>query len=551
MTLHGLEWAKDVVAGKFIADKWVKLECERYIKRYDELQYSDEFRYYFDEKECHIIYGFCKLINYATGFYAGEAVYEHLAGFQFFILENIFCWKSKDNDYKRLVEEVLLEIGRKSAKSFICALIEIIIMLRSPKFAQHAIAGKTRDISRLVKESMKELILASPAIKKYFKITRELITCTINNSTSKALSGEANNINGLLLSTYIVDEVGNQETGDVVGALKLSQMSTKTRLAIYISTAYDLEVNIFRDMIQYHKQVLLGKNKAENTLSLLFELDDKDDYRDEKNWIKASPLQMTLENGIEFLRGEFHKGLTIPSAMREFRIKILNQWLSNNEEEAYLDLATFKKGATEEIDFTGKEVVVSLDLSLTTDLTAIDMMYREGNKYFLKAIGLLPEESLKRRREKFDYRAAQDRGECIITEGDIVDYNYVESFIRQIEDDYGCVIKCIVCDPYNGTQMMLSLAEDYEVIELKQTYPNLSPPTKEFRNEVYKGNIYYEKSKLLEWNVSNAVTRKDRNENEALDKANKNKQRIDLIAAAIFAFSECYKLEDDFVIQTV
>lgn len=551
MRIHGLEWARDVVTGKFVANKWVRLECERYIERYEELQHTDEFRHSFDEKECNIVYGFCKLINYATGFYAGEPIYNHMAGFQFFILENIFCWKSKDNDYGRLVEEVLLEMGRKSAKSFISGLVELIIMLRSPKFAQHAIAGKTRDISRLVKESMKELILASPAIKKYFKITREMITCTINHSTSKALSGEANNINGLLLSTYIVDEVGNQENGDIIGALKLSQMSTNTRLAVYISTAYDLEVNIFKDMIEYHKSILRGDLEVENTLSLLFELDEKDDYKDEANWIKASPLQMSMENGIQFLRGEYQKGLTIPSAMREFRVKILNQWLSNNEEEAYLDLKAFKRGAVSEIDFTDKEVVVSLDLSLTTDLTGIDMMYEEDGKYYLKAVGILPSESLKRRREKFDYRAAQDRDECIITDGDIVDYNYVESYIRQIEDSYKCRIKCIVCDPYNATQMMLSLAEDYDVVELKQTITNLSPPTKEFRNEVYKGNIVYEKSKLLEWNVNNAITRKDRNENEALDKANKNKQRIDLLVAAIFAFSECYKQEEDWAIQSI
>lgn len=551
MIIHGLEWARAVIAGEFVANKWVKLECERYMDRYNKYQHEEDFRYYFDEKECNIIYGFCKLINYATGFYASEPIYRHMAGFQFFILENIFCWKSKDNDYRRLVEEVLLEMGRKSAKSFICALIELIIQLRSPKFAQHAIAGKTRDISKLVKESMRELILASPAIKKYFKITREMITCTINHSTSKALSGEANNINGLLLSTYIVDEVGNQENGDIVGALKLSQMSTKTRLAVYISTAYDIEVNIFKDMIEYHKSVLRGDLGTSNTLSLLFELDEKDDYKDEKNWIKASPLQMSMEDGIEFLRGEYQKGLTIPSAMREFRIKILNQWLSTNEEEAYVDLKAFKKGVIDEIDFTGKEVTVSLDLSLTTDLTAIDMMYREDDKYYLKAIGVLPMESLKRRREKFDYRASQDRGECIITDGDIVDYNYVESYIRQIEESYDCKIKCIVCDPYNATQMMLSLAEDYDVIELKQTLTNLSPPTKEFRNEVYKGNIIYERSKLLEWNVNNAITRKDRNENEALDKANKNKQRIDLLAAAIFAFSECYKQEEDWAIQSI
>jgi phage terminase large subunit-like protein len=241
----------------------------------------------------------------------------------------------------------------------------------------------------------------------------------------------------------------------------------------------------------------------------------------------------------------------MPSAMREFRIKILNQWLSSHEEESYIDLKAFKKGSTEKIDFAGKNVVVSFDLSLTTDLTAIDMMYKEDGKYYVKAIGVLPSASLKRRREKFDYRLAEERGECIITEGEIVDYNLVEEYIRNIEDKFDCCIESIVCDPYNATQMMLSLAEDYKVVELKQTIMNLSAPTKEFRNEVYKGNVIYEQSKLFEWNVANAVTRKDRNENEALDKANKNKQRIDLLAACIFAFSECYTMEEDWAVQMI
>ena len=73
----------------------------------------------------------------------------------------------------------------------------------------------------------------------------------------------------------------------------------------------------------------------------------------------------------------------------------------------------------------------------------------------------------------------------------------------------------------------------------------------EFRNEVYKGNVVYEKSKLFDWNVSNAITRKDKSENEMLDKANKNKQRIDLIAATIFAFSQVYQQEEDWAIQVI
>ena len=31
--LIGLRWAEDVVSGKFIANKYVKLECKRYIDR--------------------------------------------------------------------------------------------------------------------------------------------------------------------------------------------------------------------------------------------------------------------------------------------------------------------------------------------------------------------------------------------------------------------------------------------------------------------------------------------------------------------------------------
>ena len=148
------------------------------------------------------------------------------------------------------------------------------------------------------------------------------------------------------------------------------------------------------------------------------------------------------------------------------------------------------------------------------------MMYKEDGKYYIKAIGFLPEDSLPNRREKIDYRALETVGECVITKGAIVDYNQVEDYIRNIENNFKCRIECIVADPFNATQMLLSLAEDYEVIELKQSYTNLSAPTKEFRNEVYKGNIIYEKSS-------------------------------DLLAATIFAFTQCYLMEESWTIQVI
>lgn len=547
--LQGYKWAKDVVNGNVVANKWVLLECERYIDRLETLQHQDDFSCYFDMAEAQTIYKLLKLINFATGFYANKPILNHAHGFQMMTWENIFCWFYKDldeNGYrKRMIEEVYLEIGRKAGKSFLCAVTEILIMLRSSQFAQHAIAGKTRDISSLVRNAIAEIIKASPYISKHFKITRDKIECKLNECTTKHLSGEANNINGLLLSSFIVDEVANQEDNSIIGALKLSQMSTKDKLSIYISTQYDNPNNIFNELLDYHKTILEGKNDSINTFGLLFELDKEDDFNDESNWIKANPLQMELEDGRNFLMQEYKKGLTIPSAMKEFRIKILNEKLSGGTHESYIELDKWKQCRVDKIDFGGKEVVIGVDASLTTDLTAVSIMYKESGKYYLKVHAFLPEETLKNRREKIDYWQMQQQGYCTIMSGHTINYNDLDSFIREIPSKYNCTIKAIASDPYNITAMMQKLGEEYDVVLLKQTYNVLSPAIKGFRDDVYLSNIFYEKNELLDWNISNTTTVVGRTSGDVLlNKVNKNKTRIDMVMASVFSYSQLY-LEDD------
>lgn len=552
--LKGYAWANDVVKGKFIANKLITLECKRYIDRLDN---KVQLPCYFDFKECEIIYKLLGILNYSSGFYANKPIINHAVGFQMMIWENIFCWYYKDLDElglrKRMIEEVYLEIGRKSAKSFICAVTEILIMLRSSKFAQHALAGKTRDISSLVRNATVEIIKSSPLISKHFKITRDKVECKLNECTMKHLSGEAGNINGLLLSSFIVDEVANQEDGSIIGALKLSQMSTKDRLSIYISTQYDLDINAFNDLLEYHKNILKGVDTDTiNTFGLLFELDEGDDFNDESNWIKASPLQMAMEDGRNFLRQEYKKGLTIPSAMKEFRIKILNERLSGVFENGYIDFDKWKLCEVPSIDLKGKEVVIGVDLSLTTDLTAVSIMYKENDMYYLTSHGFLPGDSLPERREKIDYRTFERLGYCTITKGNIVNYTVVEEYIRAIENKYECTIKCICSDPYNALQMMESLANDYEVIMLKQTYSNLSPAIKQFRDDVYTDKIRYENSKLIDWCMSNTTVIKGRASDDILlAKENKNKTRIDLVVASIFCYTQLYLQPSDINIAEV
>lgn len=202
--LKGLQYARDIVEGKIISSKYIRLECQKYIDRIDKYQHDDDFEYYFDLKEASDIYGMLSLINFGSGKFAGKPFLNHLAPFQFMVIENLFCWFHKDlGRNKRMIEEVILFISRKNAKSTLSALIEIIIMLRSPKMSQHAIAGKTKGISELILKDIARIIASSPKIQHLFKVNKNEIVCKHNNSFCRNLSGDASSLDGLINSSLV------------------------------------------------------------------------------------------------------------------------------------------------------------------------------------------------------------------------------------------------------------------------------------------------------------------------------------------------------------
>ena len=547
-TNPAIDYCNRVVNKEIPAPKYVKKQCKEFLK----IVNGKSRKYFLDVKEVQLIENATKLMNMASGLAVGKSVYESLVGFQWLFIIAILCVKHKDNPEKRRYETATLLISRKNGKTFLIAVIFAILLIIEPKFSEFYSVAADGELSRIVKKELEQLIISSPLIDKHFRIKRDVVECNLTKSMYKPLNYSNNRLDGRKSNVWLADEVGALPERYAISAMKSSQINMLNRLGIMISTAYPSEDNPMIEEVSYAKKVLDGAIDDETYFSLLYEPDDKKRWKTNDNIIfHSNPLALDIPDNLEYLYQQRKLAIEVATERTNFLTKHLNIFLQSDQQDVYLDIDKWKKCGVKDIDFTGKEVTVALDLSLTTDLTAISMMYKENGQYFVKAIGFLPEESLANRREKIDYRALEGENECIITKGAIVDYNQVEEYIRGIEDMYNCSIKCIVADPFNATQMLLSLAEDYEVIELKQSYTNLSPPTKEFRNEVYKGNVVYQKSKLFDWNVGNAITRKDKNENEMLDKGNKNKQRIDLIAATIFAFSQVYQQEEDWAIQII
>ena len=537
---RALKYAKDVVEGKEVTTWEVTKQCSIFIQDYYERQRSNDFEFYFDVAELQIINDLLKLMNFATGFVAGEQVLENIDPYQAFLIANIFGWRFKANKPKFRYNDITLFIARKNAKTAVIAIIFILLMLTEQQYSEFYSICLTRELAAEIKKIMAQIINASPLIKKYFIISKSKtgqIKCSLTSSFFEPRVAEAGKNNSIRPSAFVSDEHANFTENSNFTAMKSGQKNVINPLTFRTTTAYAINASIMEEDLDYIRKVYKDVVEDERMFALIYYA-EKEHIWDDIGLYQANPLR--IEENYNTMREDRKKALVQDNLKEEFVTKTCNVFMQENTEEKYIQIEEWRKGSVDEVNFSGMEVIVGVDLSISTDLTAISIMAKLGDKYLLHSKGFLPSETLDKRREKIDYRLYERQGYCEIHEGFIINYSKIEEYIRNIEDKFNCKIKCIVSDPYNAIQMMESLANDYEVIILKQTYSNLSAPTKAFRDEIYDGNVLYRKNKLLDWCVSNAVLQKGKSEDVMLDKSNKNKQRIDLLVASVFCYSQLY-----------
>lgn len=537
-----LKYCKDVIEGRELTTWEVTKQCCIFVQDYYENQHKDDFEFCFCEKKIKKINNLLKLFNYATGFVAGKQVLEGSEGFQALFLCAIFGWRYKKNKKKFRYRDVILFIPRKNAKSFIAALVILLLMLTEQNFSEFYSICIDRDLAKETRKAMAQLIAASPNIKKHFFVSDSeigIIKCKLTNSYYVPRTSKANKNNSIRPACFVADEVGAFTTNNNIQAMRKGQLSVLNPIQIQTTTAYSESDSIMLEELEYDRAVLNGVVDNPRLFCLLYYCSKEEAWTDEGLY-KANPLR--VEENYEEIRADREKAKIKTSEQEEYLTKNCNIFLETNEKNKYLDINHWKKWSITEEEFKrrikGKKVKVSIDLSVTTDLTAVGIEFEDEDIIFCKSHGFLPEDSLPNRREKLDYRKYEKLGYCDIHPGMTVNYTKVEEYVRNIEIKYECVIEVIVTDPMNAKEMMERLAKDYDVVLLKQTFTNLSPATKEYRKAVYDGKTRHVKNELLDWNMNKASTCKGKGDDEMLIKEDKNKQRIDMVVVLVFGYSE-------------
>lgn len=537
-----VEYAECVISGKISAPKYVKKQMSEFAK----IARGEDEEFVLSEAKYNKICKILKLLIMPKGLNKGKSMIDCLAGFQWALIVGVLCVVYRADPRKRRYQNAVLEIARKNGKTFIVAVIFIILLLTEDRFSKLYSVAPDGTISRAIKSEIEEILDCSPALagtyqgRVKFKKLRDYIKCSITDNVFYPLNYSRNRMDTRQPAVFLVDETGALPNVYPIEAMRSGQIQVFNKLGFIISTKYPTMFNPLEEEVASAKKILDGLKDDKRTFALLYEPDDTKNWMDNDEVLyHSNPLALEIPEILEDLKKKRQDAIDIPSRRENFLTKHCNIVYQGVGTESYIAVEDLQKCKVNEIDWTGRNVYVGFDLSMTTDNSAFAMAaYDENTGGVLADVyAYIPADRLeeKSKLERIDYKEFISSGKCTACGDRVIDYSVIEKDILNIEEKFGCNVVGVGYDRYNAMSTAQKLeAEGLETIIVRQHSSVLHAPIKWLEELILQGNFAYEENKLLEINFENARCTYDTNLNRYINKK-RSIGKVDMLMALINA----------------
>ena len=533
-------YAEAVTKKRVHAPKYVIKQCRAFLK----ISSGRDRKYQVDQKRVELIGGLLELMVMPKGLKRGRPISECLGGFQWLFIIAVLCVVYRDNPERRRYETAILEICRKNGKTFLVAVIFILLLFLEPQFSKFYSVAPDGSLSREVQTAIREIIACSPALQDKFKLRRDDIFCKLTESQYFPLNYSTSRLDGKLPNVFLADEVGALPSNYAVEAMRSGQLTILNKLGCIISTKYPKIDNPFEDEVEAAKQALDGGGD-ETIFALLYEPDDR------KNWMTndvilehGNPLALEVPEIMEDLKKKRAAAIAFPSKRENFVTKHCNIIYSGLGTETYVPVDALQKCRVGHIDWSGRTVWLGVDLSITTDNCSVAMVTEEDGTVLSEVMAFFPEGRIeeKMQEEKVDYRELEAARKCIGCGDQIIDYAVIEDYVLNLEERYGVEVAGIAYDRANAMSSAQKWERaGYETVVVRQHSDTLHPATKLLKELILERRFQYVDNLLLEINFQNARCTEDTNRNLYVNKK-KSRGKVDMVVALINAV---YLLQQD------
>ena len=535
------DYAQQVVDGDILACEWVKKAAERHLS-----DLNRDWIYEFSPENALKAIKFMQLLPHVKGRWAANKQKIDLEPWQQFIIASIFGWVRKSDGMRRF-REAYVKVPRKNGKSVLAAGIGLYCMMADDEYGAEVYSGATSEKQAWeVFRPVKLMAQKTPALLDHYgvEVNAKNLLRPADFSRFEPLIGNPGD--GASPSCAIVDEYHEHDSSDLYDTM-LTGMGARDRPLMFVITTAGSNIGgpCYEKELEARK-VLDGVFDDDRFFSIMYGLDEEDDYKDPSMWRKANP-NLGVSVSEDYLEAQVASAIRTPSRQNSVKTKHFNIWVG--AKTAWLPMDTWAKcgdESLEESDFYGCPAYVGLDLASKIDVAARCTVFTkridDKTHYYAFPHMYLPEEALDKAKNASSYRGWSVSGHIEIMDGGEVSFDAIQEDIISLASKYP--IKEIAYDPWQATQMAQNLRDAGALaIEYPHQVKYLSPAMKELEAALASGRFHHPDNPVLNWMASNVTARIDKKD-ELYPNKDAPENKIDGMIAVLMAIGRAMLAED-------
>lgn len=535
------KYARDVVKGKVLACRWLRLACERHLA--DLRRRGVDFPYRFDAKRADRACRFIELLPHTKGKWAARGLRIKLEPWEVFFVCSVFGWLRKADGLRRF-RKALLFVPRKNGKSILAAAIGLYMLAADGEFGAEIYSGATTEKQAWeVFRPARAMVERTPDFQAAFGVVPHASNIHIpaNGSRFEPVIGKPGD--GASPSCAIVDEYHEHDTDDLADTMETGMGAREQPLMLIVTTAGDNLAGPCYLLVLQAQKVLEGLIENDQLFAMLYTVDPEDDWTTEKALRKANPNYDVSVAG-EFLQARQAEAIAVARKQGTFKTKHLNIWVGARA--AYFNVQKWRECQVEDLslaDFAGTECVLGLDLASTVDLAALELVFPvEGGRIVRFGKYYLPETTVDAP-ENEHYRAWVNEGWITVTDGEMIDFNVIQEDIVDLSSTFQ--VREVAYDPHQATMLVTQLmGEGISCVEVRPTTANFSQPMKWMDGLIRAGREAHNGDPVMTWAISNVVARENAKD-EVYPRKESREQKIDPVVAHLMALARLQVEEED------
>lgn len=427
-------------------------------------------------------------------------------------------------------------LARKNGKSTLAAMLGLFHLFADGEpFPEVICAAGSRDQAAIVFDTAAGMVRSCPTLASMCTVLKREIVHK-KGGFLRCIAADGKLQHGLNAHAVVMDEVHVWPDRELYEALTTSVLARRQPAIIMISTAGHDRESLWYEIVTRAKAVLEARkagNEIDETMwPVVYEAPESAPWDQETTWRMANPGYGVSVHP-DYFRAKVNECRSSPAELQSFIRLHLNRFTDSFA--SWLDLEKWDACKAEMPNLDGRQCWAGLDLSATTDLSALVLAFPVDDVVYLMPHAWAPKACLKERerRNKMRYDKWAAEGHIDLVDGEVIDYERIRAKIGELSKRYQ--IRDIAIDRWNAAALAQQLQSDgLDVVAFGQGYASMSPAAKDFQALIMQRRIQHDGNPVLRWCMGNTVVDSDAAGNIKPSK-NRSTEKIDLCVASVMA----------------